>query len=325
MPAPTFRRSALASCLLLVLTVVAVDPVSAGGSNIFCGGAATPGDPSDLANVVGDLTLEYSAQQPANIVTCSQGYLLEKCGDHETAHKVFDKCIAAGYVGAMIWKALLLEDGKGVQQDSVKAAELLHRAAVSDDPGYAAIGKMHYATALYQGRGVEKNEAEALLWFQAAAAEGSQEARDFLATGYHTGVRDLSGMGAGTPTAAALAGASTSAPTGDNASLPQPPQKATPTGLPLGAVRLAHQPMPPALAPVPRPTPAATPAPLEAEVQGQKLESHAPLPPADLPAASTGLGLILLASFLAGIIRQRRLVRQGRIGIPTRSSTLHPS
>lgn len=80
----------------------------------FCGGPAAPTVPSDLANVVGDQTLEYAVQQPAGIVTCAKGYLLEKCGDHENANRVFDKCIAAGYAGAMIWKALLLEDGAGV-------------------------------------------------------------------------------------------------------------------------------------------------------------------------------------------------------------------
>lgn len=171
----------------------------------FCGGPAAPTLPSDLANVVGDQTLEYAVQQPASMVTCAKGYLLEKCGDHENANRVFDKCIAAGYAGAMIWKALLLEDGAGVAQDSAKAAELLHRAAVSGDPAYGPLGKMHYASALYLGRGVEKNEAEAVKWFQAAAADGNPDAKEFLKTGYHTGQRDRSTLGAGTPTAAALA------------------------------------------------------------------------------------------------------------------------
>lgn len=171
----------------------------------FCGGPAAPTVPSDLANVVGDQTLEYAVQQPAGIVTCAKGYLLEKCGDHENANRVFDKCIAAGYAGAMIWKALLLEDGAGVAQDSAKAAEMLHRAAVSGDPAYGPLGKMHYATVLYLGRGVQKNEVEAIKWFQAAAADGNAEAKEFLKTGYHTGQRDHSTLGAGTPTAAALA------------------------------------------------------------------------------------------------------------------------
>ena len=35
-------------------------------------------------------------------MVCSKGYLFEKCGDHATAMKIFDRCIAAGYIGAMI-------------------------------------------------------------------------------------------------------------------------------------------------------------------------------------------------------------------------------
>jgi len=308
MSLPTLLASLLAAVLL-----------SAGGAasaagNRFCGGAASPGDPSDLANVVGDQTLEYAVAQPANIVTCAKGYLLEKCGDHESAHRVFDKCIAAGYAGAMIWKALLLEEGAGVAQDSVKAAELLHRAALSDDPGYSRIGKMHYATALQLGRGVPKDEAEARKWFQAAAADGSEEAAEFLRTGYHTGHRELNALGAGIPTAAALAGA----PTGDNASLPRPAPEST-------AVQLTNAP-----APVPRPLPAppagvdattlTAEAEVKAEVQGQKLDrreptASSPLSPG-LPAASVGLGLLLAASFLAGIIRQKRQVGGNSAGQP---------
>jgi len=312
MLASTFRRRALAGGLLLAL--VAGDPAAAAGPGAFCGGAATPGDPADLANVVGDQTLEYAAQQSPSIVTCAKGYMLEKCGDHETALKVFDKCIAAGYAGAMIWKALMLEDGTGIAQDSAQAAELLHRAAFSDDPAYAAIGKLHYATALYLGRGVAKDEAAARQWFQAAAAEGSEEAREFLKTGYHTGHRELSGMGAGIPTAAALAGP----PTGDNASLPRQRPVSTPAGVAVAAIRLANGAPSPAPAPDPFPAPAANPPPVEAEIQGQKLERRAALPPPGLPVASTGLGLLLLASFAAGILRQRRRARPGDASLSTR-------
>lgn len=313
MPIPTSCRSAFAGGLLLAVTLVTSGPASATSPGNFCGGAATPGDPSDLANVVGDLTLEYAVQQPASMVTCAQGYLLEKCGDHENAHRIFDKCIAAGYVGAMIWKALLLDDGSGVAQDSAKATELLHRAAVSGDPAYGALGKMHYATALYLGRGVAKNEAAAMEWFRAAAAEGDEDAREFLKTGYHSGYRDVNtAMGAGTPTAAALAGA----PTGDNASLARHAQSSITAGMPIRAVRLANAPVPVVPTPEPRQPPAASTAPavLETDVQGQKLERRAPPSPPAIPSASAGLGLLLLASFLAGVFRHRHRARRDQTG-----------
>jgi len=310
MSASQFRRSTLAGGLLLAM--VAGAPAAAAGTSNFCGAAVTPGNQADLTQVVGDLSLEYAVQQPASMVTCAKGYMLEKCGDHENALKVFDKCIAAGYAGAMIWKALLLEDGSGIAQDSAQAAELLHRAALSDDPSYAAIGKMHYATALYLGRGVAQDKAAAQQWFQAAAAEGSEEARDFLKTGYHTGHRELSGMGAGTPTAAALAGP----PTGDNASLPRQKPVSSPAGLAVAAVRLAQGVTSPA--PDSETRPAANPAPAQAEIQGQRLERRVALPPPSLPVASVGLGLVLLASFAAGILRQRRRARSGDASLAPR-------
>lgn len=311
-PAPIFRRRALAGGLLLALT--AIDPVAAASPGSFCGGAATPGDPSDLAHVVGDQTLAYAVEQPASMMTCAKGYLLEKCGDHENALKIFDKCIAAGYPGAMIWKALLLEEGAGIAQDSAAAAKLLHRAALSDDPAYAAIGKMHYATALHLGRGVPKDEAAARQWFRAAAAQGSEEAREFLETGYHTGHRELNGMGAGTPTAAALAGP----PTGDNASLPRPKPASAPADAAVAAVRLGHAATAPVPTPDTAPQAAASPAPQEADIQGQRLERRVALPSPALPAASAGVVLLLLASFGAGILRQKRRARPGTPGIAFR-------
>jgi len=196
----------LMHCLLILassLTPFAHAANFAGMS--FCGGTVIPGDPTDLEHQVGEMSLQAAVDQPASITSCSKGYLLAKCGDHENANKIFDKCIAAGYAGAMIWKALETENGNGTAKDLKAAAELLKRAATSGDPAYEPIGKLHYATVLYHGRGVTQDKNEALKQFRAAAAQGSAEAAEFLRTGYHTGARDLEGMGAGVPTATALA------------------------------------------------------------------------------------------------------------------------
>lgn len=200
MPLSRPRRPSLVPALCIALSLTA--PWAWAGATI-CGERASPTVPSDLANGISDLSLQFRAQQPASMLTCAAGYLLEKCGDHEAAIMVFDKCIAAGYAGAMIWKARLFEEGAGVGQDFVKAAELLHRAAISGDPAYGPIAKLHYASALHLGRGVTRNEAEARKWFEAAARDGSAEAREFLATGYHTGSRGLDTRGVGTPAATA--------------------------------------------------------------------------------------------------------------------------
>lgn len=260
-----------------------------------CGMAVS--DPGDPAGGGSDLSLASALERPAGMLTCAQGYMLEKCGDHESAHKVFDKCIAAGYPGAMIWKALLLDDGTGVEANPEEAARLLLRAATSGDPAYAPIGKMHYATMLHLGRGVPRDEAAARQWFEAAAAEGSEEAREFLKSGYHTGYRDLRAMGAGTPTAAALARGLT----GDNASI----RSAVGDQLAVSA-KVAG-----AIAP-PQSPPASPPAEAQPlpEMSGQRLAPAIdPVAAADSPA-SLWLALSLLLVFAVGIVRQSAGSRQ---------------
>lgn len=294
MPTPTARLPHL----LLALSLCA-GPAAA-NSNIFCGGAAKGGDPSDLANVVGDQTLEYAVQQPASLVTCAKGYLLVKCGDFETANKVFDKCIAAGYVGSMIWKALMLEDGTGTERDLTEAARLMQKAATSGDPAYGPIGKLHYATALHLGKGVPRDEAAARQWFESAAADGNEEAREFLRTGYHTGDRDQSTLGAGKPPPGALVRGLT----GENASIPgHQPTTANATVSPEKTANLKS-------APPPRPAVENKAAPperneLPAEAIGQRLTAILPASAATTSPESLWMALLLLLAFATGMLRQR--------------------
>ncbi len=261
----------------------------------FCGGTVIPGDPTDLENQVGDMTLQAAVDQPASVTTCSKGYLLAKCGDHDNANKIFDKCIAAGYVGAMIWKALQVENGNGTERDLKVAADLLRQAAMSSDPAYGPLGRMHYATVLFEGRGVARDPDEAMKWFRQAAAEGSEEAAEFLRTGYHTGARDSRGMGAGTPTAAALA----------------PMLSVQGMDVGIAGDRSARQVPPRAVALAPRsdqmpdlvpPQPAA--ASTDPTIVGLQLNpaTTAPVVPA---GGLGGLAWLLFAAFVAGVIFQR--------------------
>ncbi|TVO57082.1 hypothetical protein [Denitromonas halophila] len=176
------------NAVLLVIALVLATPAVAVVPPTSCGG---PPDAPDAAQ--SDLSIAYWSQQEASSTMCAYGYWAEKCGNHAIAHTIFDRCIAAGYVGAMIWKALLLEDGTGIAQDSAAATELMRRAAHSDDREYATLGKLHYATALYLGRGVERDEAAAERWFREAAAEGDADAQAFLDSGTHTADRDQRG------------------------------------------------------------------------------------------------------------------------------------
>jgi TPR repeat protein len=196
MRTPTSRRPWRPMALALLLT--------AGSATVLPGAwAQDAGDPGSghcgqaLSDPASDLSVAHAAQQPAGLVTCGMGYLAAKCGDYRTANVIFDKCIAKGYAGAMIWKAHLYENGHGVPRDLARAAALFRQAAENGDEQYAALGKLHYASALHEGRGVPRDEAEARRWFEAAAAQGSEDAREFLRTGHHTASRDAFGRGVG--------------------------------------------------------------------------------------------------------------------------------
>lgn len=299
---PALFRSGLRALALPMFVALSLPSGVTAQSNMFCGGPSAPSSPSDLEHTVGELSLQHSAQQPASMLTCAHGYLLEKCGDHETALKIFDKCIAAGYVGAMIWKGLMYEAGNGLPQDLSAAAELFRRAAESGDPAYAKLGMLHYASALQQGLGVPRDEALARHWFERAAQAGSDDADEFLRTGYHSGGRDFSGMGVGTPTAAALA--PLRAQPADNGTRAQ--QSDAPTPHRASARRLGGDSPPPAPAPA-----AALPADavemaqldLAREVHGQRLERSPPDTPASEQHTDWPLW-IALSLFFAGLLRQ---------------------
>lgn len=175
-------------------------PQAARGQGLYCGGAAKQTVPSDLANVVGELTIEYQAtQREHHPLRCGYGYAAEKCGDHITALQIYERCIAEGHAGAMIWMAMMYESGSGVAPDPARAVALFRRAAEAGTSGYSTLAKLHYASALWLGRGILRDPVEAMRWFNAAAAEGDRDAQLFLSTGYHTAWRDAAGLGVGTP------------------------------------------------------------------------------------------------------------------------------
>ena len=323
MSASTRRRRGdrLLPVCFAVCALLVAPPLIADEGNRFCGGAMQPASPDDLDNAVGELSLQYAASQPAGPVSCAAGYLLSKCGDHETANKVFDKCIAAGYTGALIWKALMYENGQGVPQDPVKATEMLLRAATSGDPYYGPLGKMHYATALYQGRGVERNVEEAMRWFREAADEGDESAQEFLRTGHHTAVRDGSGQGVGeapAPAPAMTADASADLAAADFQLAAARVDEAAPA--PVRARRLGGS---DTVAPEPATAPSAPSAPPQpdaATAAGRRLVEVTTQPIS--PPSPDGLWLLpLLAAFAAGALAR---LRQPPVPAPAAVPQLRP-
>jgi hypothetical protein len=154
---------------------------------------------------------------------------------------------------------------------------------------------------LLQGKGVPRDETAARQWFEAAADEGSEEARDFLRTGYHTGERDQKAMGAGRPTAGALV----QGLTGDNASIPENEEETAShavnrKNLPNSKIPLATK--------IVTEEPATPPAESGAspiDLVGQKLTAVIPAATFAPPAESLWMALLLMLTVAAGILRQR--------------------
>jgi hypothetical protein len=193
----------------------------------------------------------------------------------------------------------------------------MRRAAQAGDSPYATLGKLHYASALHEGKGVPRDEVEARRWFEAAAADGNPDAIEFLRTGYHVGDRDGRARGVGVPPPPAGA----QPLPGDllEAAMPAPAALAAAspgrTDARPAARRLVDRPdllAPPPSPPVQAPVAvgAAEPAPV-----GQRLQRVEAKDPTEAPAAGW-LPMLLLAAFLSGLLRQWHPRRQAAASRP---------
>jgi len=128
-----------------------------------------------------DLTYESFVDSDKRI-KCLYGYAAEKTGDHDAARRIFEDCIHRwNDVYSMIWLSSMYETGVGMPQDLRYAAELMRRGAESnDEAGYSSLARLHYGTALYEGRGVDRDTEAGLRWLRRAAAENQSGAAEYL-------------------------------------------------------------------------------------------------------------------------------------------------
>ncbi|HEY1101989.1 MAG TPA: hypothetical protein VGE70_01085 [Burkholderiaceae bacterium] len=126
-------------------------------------------------------TCRYGAGQFSSAL-----FELEKCGDFESSLKILAACVAEKHAGGLIRLASFYDNGYGVPRRPERMAEFLRQAGESDTPGYAEMGRLHYATALYFGVGVPGDRVRARALFESLAAAGNADARSFLATGQHS-------------------------------------------------------------------------------------------------------------------------------------------
>lgn len=95
-----------------------------------------------------------------------------KFGKPERAGTILEAAVALGDLEAMTGLGLMYFEGKGVQQDFVRALELLQRPAEAGYPhAQYALGRIHE-----DGLGVTQSEAQALEWYRRAAEQGYEKA-----------------------------------------------------------------------------------------------------------------------------------------------------
>jgi TPR repeat protein len=88
-----------------------------------------------------------------------------------------------GFAGAQFGLGFMYAEGRGVQRDDVEAVRWYRMAA---DQGFA--GAQYALGVMYNtGRGVKQDYAEAIRWWRKAADQGETEAQFNLAVMYKTG------------------------------------------------------------------------------------------------------------------------------------------
>lgn len=110
---------------------------------------------------------------------------LEKCGDFDTALQIMADCVSREHAGGLIRLSHYFDMGYGVPKRTERALEFLKIAMNSRNDGYAELARLHYATALHFGVGIQPDRAAARALFEALAAQGQVDAQEFLRVGHH--------------------------------------------------------------------------------------------------------------------------------------------
>lgn len=116
----------------------------------------------------------------ADMVLCSQGYMLTKSGDHETARILFETCAEQGWTGAMTWMSQLDNNGLGAEYNPDAAANWDRRAAELGDP----VGKFNYGLDLMRGHGVAQDTDRGRALVDEAAEDGLSFAKRLQGADY---------------------------------------------------------------------------------------------------------------------------------------------
>ena len=127
-----------------------------------------------------DSVIERASRGEVDMMTCAQGYLVTKQGDHVDARAIFEACAAAGWTGAMTWMSQLDANGLGAPEDPAAAADWSRRAAAMGD----AVAQFNHGLDLLRGYGVARDVQAGRRLVDQAAEAGLGDARRLQAADY---------------------------------------------------------------------------------------------------------------------------------------------
>ncbi len=104
------------------------------------------------------------------------GYQSYLKGDYRAAYKEWMPLAELGDAEAQYNIGVLFDEGAGVDQDLVAAADWYHRAG---EQGFMD-AQTNLGIMYYHGQGIDRNHQEASKWFRMAADQGDPEARRYL-------------------------------------------------------------------------------------------------------------------------------------------------
>ena len=129
-----------------------------------------------------DFSWHYYQEQmdrfPQRIGTiCYNAYLLDKGGLHSDSEKFLIQCAQRGSTSAMIYLAMLYEQGPIREPQPELSTQWLAKAANAGNP----IAQYHYGVALINGVGITEQPQAGIQWIARAAKQGEALAIKHLA------------------------------------------------------------------------------------------------------------------------------------------------
>ena len=108
---------------------------------------------------------------------CYNAYLLDKGGLHSDSEKFLIQCAQRGSTSAMIYLAMLYEQGTIREPQPELSTQWLAKAANAGNP----IAQYHYGVALINGVGITEQPQAGIQWIARAAKQGEALAIKHLA------------------------------------------------------------------------------------------------------------------------------------------------